>query len=69
MKIILYTILLFLLITTILGLINFFNPRNCSDFYGSHSIAQVSYEKNPKKYYNLDRDKDGIACEHLISNR
>lgn len=37
---------------------------NCEDFH-SQEQAQSIYKKNPIDIYGLDKDKDGVACEHL----
>ena len=67
MKHILNFILIIFTLLMIVGLVDFFNPTNCSDFYGSHSMAQSRFERNPKKFKDLDRDKDGVACELLLT--
>ena len=69
MKTIVYIIIVFITILTVIGLINFFYPKNCSDFYGSHNIAQKKYENNKNKYYHLDGDDDGTACESLLTRK
>ncbi|MBW8241880.1 MAG: excalibur calcium-binding domain-containing protein [Allomuricauda sp.] len=37
--------------------------KNCFDF-SSRAEAQSTFETNRSCYANLDRDKDGIACEN-----
>lgn len=37
--------------------------KNCSDF-ASQAEAQSTFDGNKTCYSNLDRDKDGIACEN-----
>jgi uncharacterized membrane protein len=37
---------------------------NCSDFK-TQLQAQQLFEQNEKDVYGLDRDHDGLACEHL----
>ena len=45
------------------------NVYNCSDFGGSHAVAQSTYqfcvEQAGKDMHDLDRDRDGVACEDL----
>ena len=37
--------------------------RNCSDF-ATQAEAQTSFESDRDCYSNLDRDKDGLACDN-----
>lgn len=37
--------------------------RNCSDF-ATQAEAQTAFEGNRDCYSNLDRDKDGLACDN-----
>lgn len=50
------------------GMICSFNAYNCADF-SSHDEAQGTYEscvmETGKDVHDLDRDKDGVACEDL----
>lgn len=38
-------------------------PRSCSDF-ATQAEAQAAYNSNSDCYSNLDRDKDGLACDN-----
>jgi hypothetical protein len=37
-------------------------PRTCKG-YATHQAAQKVYRSDPIFFWNLDRDRDGIACE------
>lgn len=43
-------------------------PKTCKDF-STRQQAQEFYERSPEKYANLDRDRDGKACETYSLNK
>ena len=47
-------------------LIEPFDPVAKCDDFASWREAQTAFEEHPLFYMRLDRDKDKIACEHLI---
>lgn len=61
-----FTLVAFLSILLIFGSaqVVFANDLNCSDF-NTQQEAQAHLDADPSDPDGLDRDKDGIACEHL----
>ena len=57
-KIILGAILLMTIATTM-------QARIACRMFSSQAAAQEYFEARKYQWYLLDRDKDGIACEHL----
>lgn len=39
-------------------------PRVCGDF-DTQPEAQKAFESDPERYYDLDRDDNGIACQSM----
>ena len=70
MKVLFEKLIIILFLPTLaLVLIAVFNPTmlrevNCS-LFSNKSDAYNFFSSNPIKYQDLDRDRDGIPCEHL----
>ncbi len=45
--------------------IEIFQPKRCADFDGDWEKAQRFYLENPILGWQLDGDRDGMACESL----
>ncbi len=43
--------------------------KTCLDFGGSQTKAQKTFLSDKKRYANLDRDRDGKACEILSKSK